>query len=191
MLVAGMNGMHSSPGGLSRIGNAKAAWPISVELVLAHLHQFGLDYAIWRVPLPAGREPDRIARETARRLLGSQARAPFVHSTSWRREGASVLLTYIAYSRGLRDGVPVSLEELQRISRLVAAGKGEPGELTAAVHAVRHLAFLAGERPTAMGKAIGRGAVALLGELRPASAGRLGRAKGSAKGKGARASTPG
>ena len=112
-----------------------------VELIAARLEGDRLRYLVTRHSCTAGTDPDATARAATVRIFPAvPLRRLIVHSTSWRYELGNLLLTYLAYS----DELPFSELPLvlPRDARSVGAGIA-----SVAAHAVRHLAFLAGQEP--------------------------------------------
>lgn len=98
------------------------------------------------IPLP-GESPD----ETARRLGGISAADPatVVHSTSWRYEPGTVVLTY-AICPDPEPWLPATEAPVLEIARGPAPAAPSPAGFSlvnVVAHAVRHLAFLMAEDP--------------------------------------------
>ncbi len=118
--------------------------PVVIEVLVLRVREDGLRYCPLRQSLLSPPDPDAAAKA----LCGPGAALDLLHSTSWREENGTIILTYVA----------VTDLELSRPGRIVsdevAIGDGpsapapealELGEVAA--HACRHLAFLGATDP--------------------------------------------
>ena len=142
-----------------------------VELIAARFEGDRLRYNVGRQPCAMGIDPDDTARAaTAWRFPGIPLRRFVVHSTSWRYEHGTLVLTYLAYSDELPfDGLP---QVLPRETDAVGTGVA-----SVVAHAVRHLAFLAGQEPEEYVRALTPETLAHLSRFEPDVAGRLNRGR--------------
>ncbi len=121
-----------------------AARPVEVEVVLFHLGEQGLLHRVVRAPLPEGADPDDTA------LLAAGAARPDVsHSTSWRTEGETLVLTYAV----LPDPDPAAGGESLSSGIVTSGDPTRPSPVDVGVHhvaahAARHLAYLRATDPT-------------------------------------------
>jgi len=138
-----------------------------VELVAARFEGDRLRYLVGRHACAAGLDPDETARTATTRVFPEvPLRRIVVHSTSWRYEHGSLLLTYLAYSDDLPfHGLP---DVLPREGNAVGAGVA-----SVVAHAIRHLAFLVREEPDRYGRALSTETLAHLERIEPKVAGRI------------------
>ena len=138
-----------------------------VELIAARFEGDRVRYLVSRHACATGIDPDDTARAAmAWRFPAVPLRRVVVHSTSWRYEHGDLLLTYLAYSDELPfDELP---QVLPRETQAVGAGIA-----SVVAHAIRHLAFLAGQEPEKYGRAITSETLAHLRRLEPEVAGRI------------------
>ena len=103
--------------------------------------------APWRIEATDAGHPMALAERMARRLLGEVV---LLHSTSWRFEQEAVVLTFVAVvpSSAVEDmpSLPVGRVELARGGATRAPHT--VGEGAVLEHALRHLAWLAGDDET-------------------------------------------
>ncbi len=120
--------------------------PVTIEVfTVAHGHE-GLvltgpcGAAPWLIETGEGEHP----LETAVRIIeGALPGSLLVHSTSWRFERNSVVLTFLAVvpDPGSMDAAPVSRSDLARNAEHAAPDEISYGQVLE--HALRHLAWLA------------------------------------------------
>ena len=137
-----------------------------VELIAARFEGDRLRYLVVRRACTAEIDPDDTARSGMASLFpGLPLRRVVVHSTSWRYEEATLLLTYLAYSDELPfDDLP---HVLPRDAKAVGTGVA-----AVVAHAIAHLAFLAGQEPGKYSHALSRETLAHLALVEPEVAGR-------------------
>jgi hypothetical protein len=154
-------------------------WPVAADDVGIWLIS-GMD--AWRaaLPVPADSEPHAEVELllSTNGIDGSDV--PLLHSTSWRVDGATVVLTYVAVIRrpGLvreswPQALPVSLDLAAEVGRPPTHGAAEvpvPRYVDVLLHALRHVAFLRDSDGTARA-ALDVHWLAHLARLRPALAG--------------------
>lgn len=138
-----------------------------VELIAARFEGDRLRYNIGRQPCAMGIDPDDTARAaTAWRFPHIPLRQVVVHSTSWRYEHGTLVLTYLAYSDELPfDSLPQVLPR-----ETEAVGAGVPSVVA---HAIRHLAFLSRQDPEKYARAISPETLGHLSRIDPEVAGRI------------------
>ena len=138
-----------------------------VELVAARFEGDRLRYNVARQPCAMGIDPDDTARAgTAWRFPDIPMRRIVVHSTSWRYEHGTLVLTYLAYSDELPfDGLP---HVLPREAEAVGTGVA-----SVVAHAIRHLAFLSRQEPEKYARAISPETLGHLAQIDPVVAGRI------------------
>jgi hypothetical protein len=149
---------------------------VVIETVLLSVRLGELHYRVRSRDLPDGAHPDALARELAGFAPWSPDPARLLHSTSWRFEGGSVVLTYAA----LPDPQPAQASPIDPARPApyaadpLAPALDGVGVHDAAVHACRHLAYLRQTDPVV---ALAAGAAPELwesiGVLHPAVAGLL------------------
>jgi len=100
----------------------------------------------WYLEVGADEDPTAVVAAAIRRVIGEPV---VVHSTSWRRDRSSVLLSFVAIiDRGLLGGmttVPVPRAELARGGADTAPET--VGTLSVIEHGLRHLAWLVKDDP--------------------------------------------
>jgi len=102
--------------------------------------------APWYIEIGAQDDPMAVVASTVRRVLGEPS---VVHSTSWRRDRAAVILTFVA----VVEAFQVATLETVAIGRTDLARGGAtdaPNEIEASQvveHGLRHLAWLAKDDP--------------------------------------------
>ena len=140
-----------------------------VELIAARFEGDRLRYSVVRRACAVEIDPDETARSgTASLFPGLPMRRVVVHSTSWRYEQGTLLLTYLAYSDELPfDDLP---HVLPRDAKAVGTGVA-----SVVAHAIAHLAFLAGQEPDKYSHALSRETLAHLALVEPEVAGRIAR----------------
>jgi hypothetical protein len=138
-----------------------------VELITARFEGDRLRYEVGRQACAAGIDPDDTARAaTAWRFPAVPLRRVVVHSTSWRYEHGTLVLTYLAYSDELPfDGLPQILpRETEAVGADVAS---------VVAHAIRHLAFLSRQEPEKYARALSPETLGHLSRIDPEVAGRI------------------
>lgn len=121
--------------------------PVDVEVVLLRWEAGSLCYRTARRPLGDGERPDDAALALAEIEDGN--RRAVCHSTSWRHEDGSVVLTYAV----VPDPAPDRPATPLRAPAVVCSGdplRPAPADLHAhhvVAHAVRHLAYLVDTDP--------------------------------------------
>jgi hypothetical protein len=138
-----------------------------VELIAARFEGDRLRYQVGRQPCATGIDPDDTARAaTAWRFPDIPLRRVVVHSTSWRYEHGTLVLTYLAYSDELPfDTLPQVLpRETEAVGTSVAS---------VVAHAIRHLAFLSRQEPENYARAISPETLGHLARIDPVVAGRI------------------
>ena len=138
-----------------------------VELIAARFEGDRLRYVVRREACAAETDPDETARSgTASLFPGLPLRRIVVHSTSWRYEQRTLLLTYLAYSDELPfDDLP---HVLPRDAKAVGTGVA-----AVVAHAISHLAFLVRREPDKYSHALSRETLAHLAQVEPDVAGRI------------------
>jgi len=126
-------------------------WPLAAD-----------DLGIWLIsgedawrsgPVASDTEPHAEAELLTAMHLGPDAAAGLYHSTSWRTDGQSVILTYVACFpyRGefVRDSwpgaLPITARMLEVVGRPFTHGPADPPTpryVDVLMHAIRHLRFL-------------------------------------------------
>lgn len=138
-----------------------------LELIAARFEGDRLRYLVVRRACAVEVDPDEIAKiGTASLFPGMPLRRAVVHSTSWRYEHGTLLLTYLAYSDELPfDDLP---HVLPRDARAVGTGVA-----AVVAHAIGHLSFLVRHEPDKYGHALSRETLAHLAQVEPDVAGRI------------------
>jgi hypothetical protein len=125
-------------------------WPVAADA--AGIWLLSGDDA-WRpnLPVPADSEPHAEVELTLAQH-GATEGVALIHSTSWRVDGPSVILTYVAVirPRGLvldewPRALPVSAELADAVGRPLTHGPTEvpiPRFIDVLIHSLRHLAYL-------------------------------------------------
>jgi hypothetical protein len=138
---------------------------VSVEVVLARVSAAELRYSISKRAHAKRADPMQTAKAAlAARFPHVSLRKAIVHSTSWRYDDDSIVLTFLAYS----DEIP-----LDGLSRSVALDEVEDlanddvGQASIAAHAIRHLAFLVATEPKEFVPRIRRPALARIRRVAP------------------------
>jgi hypothetical protein len=118
---------------------------IVVEVVMARVGDGDVRYAIAKAPQPKTGDPLITARsEVATRFPDLWLRNAIIHSTSWRYDEETIVLTFLAYS----DEVPLDgLERSLPLDEVEDLADDDNGEASIAAHAIRHLAFLVATEP--------------------------------------------
>jgi len=118
--------------------------PVVIEVLVLRAREDGLHYCPLRQSLLSPPDPDAAAKA----LCGSGPPPDLLHSTSWREEDGTIILTYVAVT-DMEFSKPGRL-----VSEEVAIGDGPsapaPDALAlgeVAAHACRHLAFLGATDP--------------------------------------------
>ncbi len=122
--------------------------PIRGEIYMVWLNGDRLEIAgpdgakPWLVELHDAEHPVEVVERIVTGLVGPPA---LVHSTSWRRDEAAVILSFIVVigpeQASSFDSAPVDRAELARSSATQAPASIETGQVLE--HALRHLAWLA------------------------------------------------
>jgi hypothetical protein len=118
-----------------------------VTLVDERLELTGPDGPVpWILQLAEGEDPV----EAVERIVGGLVGTPkLVHSTSWRRDGAAVILSFVvaidAEQRSAMSGRPIARSPLARSEATRAPSA--IGHEQVLEHALRHLAWLAQDDP--------------------------------------------
>jgi hypothetical protein len=154
-------------------------WPVAADS--AGIWLLSGDDA-WRpdLPIPADSEPHAEV-ELALAIHDATEGVALLHSTSWRVDGPSVILTYVAVirPRGLvldewPDANPVSAELADAVGRPPTHGPTEvptPRYIDVLIHSLRHLAYLRDSDATSRQALTDPHWQRHLGTLRPALAG--------------------
>jgi hypothetical protein len=118
---------------------------IVIEVVHARVVDDDVRYLITRAGHSKTGDPMATAKaEVASRFPDLWLRKAIVHSTSWRYDEDTLLLTFLAYSDDLpTEGLPLSLP-LRATSDLA---NDAPKPSSVAAHAIRHLSFLVATEP--------------------------------------------
>lgn len=118
---------------------------IIVEVVPARVMGDELRYAIRTAPQAKTGDPMATARgEVAAYFPDLPLKKAIVHSTSWRYDDDTIVLTFLVYSDELpRDGLPLTMP----LSAVEQHAKEKKGKASVAAHALRHLAFLVQTEP--------------------------------------------
>jgi len=126
-------------------------WPLAAD-----------DIGIWLIsgddawrsgPVASDTEPHAEAELLAAMNLGPDTPADLYHSTSWRTDDQSVILTYVACFpyRGefvrdtWQDALPIAARMLEMVGRPIGHGAADPPTpryIDVLMHAIRHLRFL-------------------------------------------------
>jgi hypothetical protein len=113
---------------------------VIVEVVMARVSTDEMRYSISKKAHPKSGDPlDTAKAAVTARFPRVSLKKAIVHSTSWRYDDESIVLTFLAYS----DEIP--LEGLSRSLSLDEAeslASEDEGQASIAAHAIRHLAFL-------------------------------------------------
>jgi hypothetical protein len=131
--------------------------PVQAEVFVVWLADGGLQLtgpcgaAPWLIELGTDEHPTEAVTRLVREVVGPPL---LVHSTSWRRAGGAVILSFVvvidAALVGLMESRPVARADLAR-----GTATGAPAAIpTASVieHGLRHLAWLAREDPVVAGE---------------------------------------
>jgi hypothetical protein len=138
-----------------------------LELIGARFEGDRLRYLVSRQACAMGIDPDETARTgTAGLFPAVPLRRVVVHSTSWRYEHGTLLLTYLAYS----DDFP--FDDLPQVLPRDAKAVGT-GVASVVAHAIAHLAFLVRQEPSKYGHALSPETLAHLAQVEPDVAGRF------------------
>lgn len=118
---------------------------IVVEVVSARVIGDEVRYLITKAAHPKTGDPMATARaEVASHFPQLWLRKAIVHSTSWRYDDETVLLTFLAYSDEMpAQDLPLTLP----LASVDDRANDEPGPAAIAAHAIRHLAFLIATEP--------------------------------------------
>ncbi len=132
---------------------------------MARVGEDDVRYDIARAPQPKTGDPLITARsEVATRFPDLWLRNAIIHSTSWRYDEESVVLTFLAYSDEIPfDGLSRSLP-LHTVEDLA---NEDDGEASIAAHAIRHLAFLVATEPKEFAPKIRKPALARIRKVAP------------------------
>jgi hypothetical protein len=138
-------------------GSLDISGPVEAEIFVVWLDGDRLSLtgpcgpAAWRVELGAEDHPVEVVDRLVRDVVGPPT---LVHSTSWRRDRAAVILTFIvAIEPGLvgdMASAPVDRSALARSGATSAPAAIADAQVIE--HAVRHLAWLAAEDPVVAGE---------------------------------------
>jgi hypothetical protein len=139
---------------------------VEVELIAARFEGDRLRYFVDRQDCTMGMDPDETARTATAKLFPVPLRRIVVHSTSWRYEQGTLLLTYLAFSDELPfDDLP---HVLPRDAKAVGTGVA-----AVVAHAIGHLSFLVRQEPDKYSHALSRETLAHLAQVVPDVAGRI------------------
>jgi hypothetical protein len=118
---------------------------IVVEVVVARVVGDDLRYLVRSTPHPREGDPMATARgAVATQFPGVPLSETIVHSTSWRYDDASIVLTFLAYSGRINeDQLPHAIP----LARADELANHDEGHASVAAHAIRHLAFLVAVHP--------------------------------------------
>jgi hypothetical protein len=126
--------------------------PVQVEVFVLRLGAGGLELTgpcgpdAWYLEVGEDDDPVAVVTAAARRMMGEPL---LVHSTSWRRDRGSVILSFVVVvdptTVASLDGVPVGRAELARSTTLAAPER--IGHEQVIEHGLRHLAWLAKDDP--------------------------------------------
>jgi hypothetical protein len=126
--------------------------PIQAELYVVWLHDGRLELTgpcgsePWLVELHATEHPVEVASRIVRGVIGEPI---IVHSTSWRREGNAVILSFVvvidAALVGSMRTAPIRRAELARSEATAAPRAIANGQVVE--HGLRHLAWLVKDDP--------------------------------------------
>lgn len=146
---------------------------IVVEVVSARVIGDELRYLVTKAGHTKTGDPMPTARaEVAARFPDLWLRNAIVHSTSWRYDDETIVLTFLAYSDELpAQGLPLSLPLASVEDR---ANDGE-GRSAVAAHAIRHLGFLVATDPREFVPKIRDSVITQLRKIAPDVSRRLGK----------------
>ena len=138
---------------------------VVVEVVMARVSAGEMRYSISKTAHAKSVDP----METAKAVLSARfpdvsVRKAIVHSTSWRYDTKSIVLTFLAYSDEIPlDGLPrsLALDEVEDLAN------EDQGQASIAAHAIRHLAFLVATEPKAFVPKIRRPALVRIRQVTP------------------------
>jgi len=118
---------------------------IIVETVMARVSGEELHYVITKSPHPKIGDPLATARAAvASHFPDVWLKQAIVHSTSWRYDDESIVLTFLAYD----DDIPLSgFRHTMQLTSVEDRANDDDGEASVAAHALRHLAFLVETEP--------------------------------------------
>jgi hypothetical protein len=126
--------------------------PVQAELYVVWLHDGRLELTgpcasePWLVELHATEHPVEVASRIVRDIIGEPI---MVHSTSWRREGNAVILSFVvvidAALVGSMRTAPIRRAELARSEATAAPRAIANGQVVE--HGLRHLAWLVKDDP--------------------------------------------
>ena len=138
---------------------------VIVELVMARVSADEMRYSISKIAHTKSGDPMETARsKLAARFPEISLRRAIVHSTSWRYDDETIVLTFLAYS----DEIP--LDGLARSLALDEAedlANDDEGQASIAAHAIRHLAFLVATEPKEFVPKIRKSALARIRQVAP------------------------
>jgi hypothetical protein len=141
---------------------------VVVELISARIVGDEVRYAVQRSVAPKRGDPEATARaELAIAFPSLWLHRIVVHSTSWRYEEDSLVLTFLAYAEDL------PLAELPLVLPLARIEKVSRDVSGVTAHAIRHFAFLVHEDPGAFADRLRPESIARLRALKPDVAGRI------------------
>jgi hypothetical protein len=136
-----------------------------VEVVMARVTNDEMRYSIAKKAHAKSVDP----METAKAALTARfpdvtLRKAIVHSTSWRYDEKSIVLTFLAYS----DEIPLGgLSRSLPLDEAEDLAKDDEGQASIAAHAIRHLAFLVATEPKEFVPRIRRPALARIRKVEP------------------------
>jgi hypothetical protein len=138
---------------------------VIVEVVMARVSAEEMRYSIYKKAHPKSGDPmDTAKAAVTARFPEVSLRRAIVHSTSWRYDDESIVLTFLAYS----DEIP--LDGLARVLALDDAedlANEDEGQASIAAHAIRHLAFLVATEPKEFAPKIRRLALTRIRRVAP------------------------
>jgi hypothetical protein len=142
-----------------------ARMKVIVEVVMSRVSTDDMRYSISKKAHPKSGDPmDTAKAAVTARFPDVSLRKAIVHSTSWRYDDESIVLTFLAYA----DEIP--LEGLPRSLALDEAkdlANEDEGQASIAAHAIRHLAFLVATEPKAFVPKIRKSVLARIRRVAP------------------------
>jgi hypothetical protein len=138
---------------------------VIVEVVMSRVSTDEMRYSISKKAHPKSGDPmDTAKAAVTARFPDVSLRKAIVHSTSWRYDDESIVLTFLAYADEIPlDGLPRSLA----LDEAKDLANEDEGQASIAAHAIRHLAFLVATEPKAFVPKIRKPALARIRRVAP------------------------
>jgi hypothetical protein len=124
--------------------------PVQAEVFVLRMHSGVPELAgpcgpdPWYIEVGANDDPVEVVTHLSRNLMGDPL---LVHSTSWRRDRGSVILSFVVVNRDDQapdlEGIPITRAELARGG--ATSAPSSIGSAEVLEHGLRHLSWLAGD----------------------------------------------